>query len=114
MMLTLTADQVSRASVSKRFGPPYPAIMKSVSHHLFRRIDVPEIHDDRTCHDRCHLLEIERAKLLPLRDDDERMGAFRTSIGIVTEGDVFKYLPGLRHANGIEDANGRAHILQRR
>src|SRR5712692_2101229 len=90
MMLTLTADQVSRASVSKRFGPPYPAIMKSVSHHLFRRIDVPEIHDD------------------------ERMGAFRTSIGIVTEGDVFKYLPGLRHADRIEDTNLRAHVLQRR
>ena len=101
-----------RASLVRQgFGPPDSAIMKPGAHHLFRRVDIAQVHNDRTCHDLGHLLEIERAKLLPLCHDHERVRPFRTIIGIVAEGDVLKNLPGLRHADGIEGANLRAHIL---
>ena len=62
-------------------------------------MDISKIHNDRTCHDRCHFLQIEGAKLLPLRHDNERMGAFRTIIRIVAEGDIFKNLLCLRHTH---------------
>src|SRR5260370_25583600 len=40
--------------VRQRFGPPDSAIMKPRAHHLFRRVDIAQVHNYRTCNDRGH------------------------------------------------------------
>ena len=58
-------------------------------------------------------LEVERPKLLPLRHDDERVRPFARSIRVLAEGDLLENLHCLRHADRIENAHLRTHILQR-
>ena len=53
-------------------------VKKPVALQLIIGIDVLEIDDDRTSHSLLHLLEIERAELLPFGHDHQSIGSFGT------------------------------------
>ena len=63
--------------------------------HIFRPVDIPQVDDHGCGHDLLDPPEIERTKLAPLGDDDERVRAAGAGVGVVAIFDAAQLLPRL-------------------
>ena len=86
--------------------------MESRFRHLDRAVDIAQIDEDRLAQQRLDALQIECAKLVPLRDDDQSIGTRHAFIGIAAIGQIGHQFLGLRHAFGIECADRRPGLLK--
>src|SRR5947209_19057976 len=65
-------------------------------------VDVAQVNENLAAHCRSDPVEVERAELVPLGDDDQRIGAIRRRIGVLGKLDTGEDLLGLLARHGIE------------
>src|SRR5579872_3340776 len=85
---------------------PHADVFETGGGHLCRTIDVAQIDHEGLPEQLSDPRKVEGAKLVPLRQDDDAVGALEGIIGVVAELDVQK-LFCFRVAFGIEDADPR-------
>src|SRR5437764_13097280 len=73
-----------------RLRASYAVVYKAEFRHLGRAIDVAQVDQHRLLHHRFDAVEIERAELLPLGDDHQRIGALGARVRTVGECDAGK------------------------
>ena len=110
---TVAREHASQHASRVRPHAPDAVVVEAPARHVVGLIDVAQVDQDRPRHHGLQAVEIERAELLPLGDDHQRVGAFRARVWPVAIGDVAEDGLRLLHAGRIVGADLRPHVLQR-